>query len=130
MQKCDMPYALSVFMPEAGISDAPLAKAELIDILALQTDDVIAGQPDSTPLLLDLVERIKHNKGVSAGKMSSSAQTEDIDSAVLSLDQKLQRIDLQVASQVDMERAAPYKQMESRILKMRAELEARYTTDL
>ena len=46
------------------------------------------------------------------------------------MDQKLQRIDLEVKSQVDMERAAPYKQMESRILKIRAELEARYKTDL
>lgn len=84
-----MPYALSVFMPEAGMTDSQLSKAELIDILALQTDDVISGQPDSTPLLLDLVERIKHNKGMSAGQMSSASQTEDIDSSVLSIDQKL-----------------------------------------
>jgi hypothetical protein len=42
----------------------------------------------------------------------------------------LQRIDLQVKSQVDMDRTAPYKQMESRILKMKAELETRYKIDL
>ena len=48
----------------------------------------------------------------------------------MTIDQKLQRIDLQAQSQLDMDRVAPYKQMEGRIQKMRAELEQRYKTDL
>ncbi len=130
MKKCDMPYAMSVFLPECGLSHEILNKPELIDILALGSDDVISSQSDSTPLLLDIVERIKQNKSLNAGFQSTSCQTEDIDASYLSIDQKLQRIDLQVQSQIDMERAAPFKQMEQRILKMKAELEQRYKIDL
>lgn len=89
MKKCDMPYAMSVFLPECGLSHEILNKAELTEILALKSDDVLASQPDSTPLLLDIVERIKHNKSINAGFTSSSCQTEEIDAAFLSIDQKL-----------------------------------------
>jgi hypothetical protein len=67
MKKCDMPYAMSVFLPECGLSHEILNKSELIDILALGSDDVISSQSDSTPLLLDIVERIKRNKSLNAG---------------------------------------------------------------
>ena len=62
MKKCDMPYAMSVFLPECGLSQEILNKSELVEILALKSDDIICSQPESTPLLLDIVERIKHIK--------------------------------------------------------------------
>ena len=94
MKKCDMPYAMSVFLPECGLSHEILNKSELIDILALGSDEVISSQSDSTPLLLDIVERIKKNKSLNSGFQSTQCQTEDIDASYLSIDQKLQRIDL------------------------------------
>ena len=35
MKKCDMPYAMSVFLPECGISQEILSKSEIVDVLAL-----------------------------------------------------------------------------------------------
>ena len=81
-----MPYAMSVFLPECGFQHEILNKQELKEILALKSDEVIAGQPDSTPLLVDMVERIKHNRSINAGVQSSSCKTEDIDAAYLSID--------------------------------------------
>jgi len=72
MKKCDMPYAMSVFLPECGLSHEILTKQELIEIMALQSDDVVSSQPDSTPLLIDLVQRIKHNKSINAGVMTTA----------------------------------------------------------
>ena len=54
-----MPYALTVFLPESGITQEILAKSEIIDVLGLQKDDHLSTCGDSTPLLLDIVERIK-----------------------------------------------------------------------
>jgi hypothetical protein len=71
MKKCDMPYAMSVFLPECGLSQEILNKSELVEILALKSDDIISSQPESTPLLLDIVERIKHNRGLNAGFTST-----------------------------------------------------------
>jgi len=39
MQKCDMPYALSVFLPESGSQSEILNKHELIEVLGLAGDD-------------------------------------------------------------------------------------------
>jgi hypothetical protein len=86
MKKCDMPYAMSVFLPECGLSHEILNKSELIDILALGSDEVISSQSDSTPLLLDIVERIKKNKSLNSGFQSTQCQTEDIDASYLSID--------------------------------------------
>ena len=47
MKKCDMPYAMSVFLPECGLSHEILNKSELIDILGLKFDDFIAAQSES-----------------------------------------------------------------------------------
>jgi hypothetical protein len=41
MKKCDMPYALSVFLPESGITQEILSKSEMIDVLGLETDEHI-----------------------------------------------------------------------------------------
>jgi hypothetical protein len=71
MKKCDMPYAMSVFLPECGLSQEILNKSELVEILALKSDDIISSQPESTPLLLDIIERIKHNRGLNAGFTST-----------------------------------------------------------
>ena len=66
-----MPYAMSVFLPECGLSQEILNKSELVEILALKSDDIISSQPESTPLLLDIIERIKHNRGLNAGFTST-----------------------------------------------------------
>jgi hypothetical protein len=63
---------MSVFLPECGLSHEILTKQELIEIMALQSDDVVSSQPDSTPLLIDLVQRIKHNKSINAGVMTTA----------------------------------------------------------
>ena len=42
MKKSDMPYALSVFLPESGITQEILSKSELVDVLGLSTDEHMA----------------------------------------------------------------------------------------
>ena len=59
MKKCDMPYALSVFLPESSITQEILSKQEMVDVLGLTTDEHILNQTDSTPLLMDILERVK-----------------------------------------------------------------------
>ena len=54
-----MPYAMSVFLPESGITQEVLAKREIVEVLRLASDDYLEAKGDSTPLLLDLVDRIK-----------------------------------------------------------------------
>ena len=93
MKKCDMPYALSVFLPESGITQEILSKQEIVDVLGLQTDEHMQNQTDSTPLLSDMIDRIKAQKSLAPGKSSSYTQTEDVGSEMLSLDEKLRRID-------------------------------------
>ena len=64
MKKCDMPYALTVFLPESGITQEILSKTEIVDVLGLQKDDLLSSKGDSTPLLIDFVERIKAQKSL------------------------------------------------------------------
>jgi len=59
MQKCDMPYALSVFLPESSISQEILNKKELVDMMKIKDDEAIAGKSEMTPLLMDIIEHIK-----------------------------------------------------------------------
>ena len=56
MKKCDMPYAMSVFLPECGVSQEILSKSELVDVLSLQSDDHIKQMGDTTPLILDMID--------------------------------------------------------------------------
>lgn len=42
MKKCDMPYAMSVFLPECGLQHEILTKDNLKEILGLKSDDVIS----------------------------------------------------------------------------------------
>lgn len=56
MQRCDMPYALSVFLPESGISQEVLSKSEIVEVLKLKNDDFIEGRSDLTPFLIDIVD--------------------------------------------------------------------------
>ena len=126
MKKCDMPYALSVFLPESGVTQEILAKSEMVDILGLASDEHIQNQTDSTPLLLDIVDRVKTQKSLSPGTTSSYCQTEDAGSEHLSLDDKLKRIDYNYLEKKDAERAAPFKSLEQRMLNYKKEVEARY----
>jgi len=66
-----MPYAMSVFLPECGFSQEILSKNELVEVMALQHDEHIVNMGDTTPLLLDLVERIKSNGSVRPATTSS-----------------------------------------------------------
>lgn len=59
MKKCDMPYALSVFLPESGVTQEILSKQEIIDVLGLQNDEHMLNQTDATPLLCDVIDRVK-----------------------------------------------------------------------
>jgi hypothetical protein len=126
MKKCDMPYALSVFLPESGITQEILSKAELIDVLGLTTDDHMQNQNDSTPMLLDIIDRVKAQKSLAPGKTSSYCQTEDFNSEMLSLDEKLRRVDFNYLEKKDAEKAAPFKSLEARMLKYKQECDARY----
>jgi hypothetical protein len=72
MKKSDMPYALSVFLPESGITQEILSKREIIDVLGLSTDEHILNGEDSTPLLNDIIDRVKSQKSLAPGKTSSS----------------------------------------------------------
>lgn len=72
MKKSDMPYALSVFLPESGITQEILSKREIIDVLGLSTDEHILNTEDSTPLLNDIIDRVKAQKSLNPGKTSSS----------------------------------------------------------
>ena len=130
MKKCDMPYALTVFLPESGITQEILSKSEIVDVLGLQRDDLLSTFGDSTPLLLDIVERIKGQKSLSPNQASCYTQTEECGSESLSLDQKLKRVDYNFLEKMDMERAAPFKSLEERMLKFKQECEARYKNDL
>jgi LisH len=73
MQKCDMPYALSVFLPESGLQgEAPLSKPELLDLLNLKKDEnYTAPQSEFTPLLTDLVQVLLTQKSIRPNKVSS-----------------------------------------------------------
>ena len=71
MKKCDMPYAMSVFLPECGVSQEILSKSELVDVLALQHDDHIKTMGDTTPLILDIIDQIKSNGSVRGNKSDS-----------------------------------------------------------
>ena len=71
MKKCDMPYAMSVFLPECGVNQEILTKAELVDVLSLQADDHIKTMGDTTPLLLDIVDQIKTNGSINPNQVSS-----------------------------------------------------------
>ncbi len=126
MKKSDMPYALSVFLPESGITQEILSKQEIIDVLGLTTDEHILSQSDSTPLINDIIERVKAQKSLSPGKSEISCQTEDVNSEMLSLDEKLRKIDQNFLEAKDMERAAPFKSLEQRMLKYKQECEARF----
>jgi hypothetical protein len=71
MSKCDMPYAMSVFLPEAGISQEILAKRELVEVLHIENDDIVKSKGETTPLLFDIVDRIKGQGSLDPDKMSS-----------------------------------------------------------
>lgn len=79
MTKCDMPYALSVFLPESGLKQEILTKREMLEVLNLNKDEYFkaVSSKDMTPLLLDIVEVIKANKSIRPNKVSTSIQTED-----------------------------------------------------
>ena len=71
MQKCDMPYAKSVFLPECGMSQGTLSKAEMVEHLGLQHDDHIKAMGDTTPLILDILDQVKSSGSVRPNIVSS-----------------------------------------------------------
>lgn len=96
MQKTEMPYALSVFLPESGLQgEAPLSKPELLELLNLKNDESYSNSRGSefTPLLLDIVQVLVSQKSLRPNKVSSGCQTEEATVEQLSLEQKLRRID-------------------------------------
>ena len=132
MTKCDMPYALSVFLPECGIQQEILSKSELLEIMKLDQDEhyISANKPEMTPLLLDLVEIIKANGSIRPNMVSCSMQTEESGEAFLTLDQKLRRIDHIQLDKSESERLMPFKTLEERMMKFKREQEIKYREDL
>ena len=130
MKKCDMPYALSVFLPECGLSKEILTKAELVDVLGLQHEEYIKNVGDTTPLIIDIVEQVKSQGGLNPNVASVECQTEDFGSEHMSLDQKLKNIDYGLMERVQIERAMPFKTLEERMMKYKREMEAKYQDDL
>lgn len=130
MKKCDMPYAMSVFLPECGMSKEILTKMELIDVLGLQHDEYIKNMGDTTPLLIDIVEQVKAQGGVNPNVTNAECQTEDFGSEHMSLDQKLKNIDYGLMERVQIERALPFKTLEERMSKYKREMDAKYQDDL
>lgn len=132
MKKCDMPYALSVFLPEAGIEKEIWSKSEILEIMKLDKDQqyLAAGKPDSTPLLLDIVELIKASGSVRPNMESCSVQTEEAGEESMNLDQKLRRLDYSYMEKVEVERTLPFKTLEERMIKYKRELDAQYKEQL
>ena len=81
---------------------------------------------DTTPLLLDIVEQIKHSGSITPNVSSSACQTEDVGSEHMSLDQKLRNIDYGLMERVQVERAMPFKTLEERMMKYKREMDAKY----
>ena len=77
-----------------------------------------------------MIDRVKAQKSLAPGKTSSYCQTEDFNSDMLTLDEKLRRIDHNHLEKVGIERAAPFKSLEQRMLKYKQECEARFANDL
>ena len=71
MKKCDMPYALSVFLPECGHSAEVFSKEDLVETMGLQHDEHIKSMGDTTPLLLDIVDGVRANGSVRPNLTSS-----------------------------------------------------------
>jgi len=130
MKKCDMPYALSVFLPECGHQAELFSKDELVDTIGLQHDEYIKQMGDTTPLLLDIVEQIRNRGAVQPNKSTSASQTEDMGSQGLSLEQKLRNIDHGLMDRVASERAAPFKSLEERMVKYKREMDDKFKQDL
>lgn len=133
MQKTDMPYALSVFLPESGLQgEAPLSKPELLDLLNLKNDEAYTAAAGSefTPLLLDLVKVLVSQKSLRPNRVSSACQTEDQTLDELPLEQKLRRISATYKDQQEAERLMPFKTLEERMVKYKREMEAKFANDL
>lgn len=127
MQKCDMPYALSVFLPESGLQQEILSKTDLIEMLGLNKDEYFSDnvKREMTPLLLDIIDVIKMNRSVRPNRQPMSTQTEDSPAhdAMMTLEQKLKRIDSSLADSRESERLIPFKTLEERMLKYKREVE-------
>ena len=130
MTKCDMPYALSVFLPESGISQEILNKTELVDVLQIKHDDMVSQRGDSTPLLLDIVDQIKKRGQIRPNVSSCYIQTEEAGEHSMTLDQKLKRLDYNHLEKLELERVMPFKSMEEKLVKHKKELETKYKADL
>ena len=89
-QKCDMPYALSVFLPECGIQQEILSKAEILEVLKLDKDEhyinSVGSKIEMTPLLIDLVDIIKQNGSARPNMTSCYIQTEEAGEESMTLD--------------------------------------------
>ena len=81
---------------------------------------------------MDIIDKIKAQGSLNPHQASSYCQTltEEVGDESLSLEQKLRRLDLNYLEKADAERAAPFKSLESRMLKYKQECEQRYKTDL
>ncbi len=87
-------------------------------------------KPESTPLLLDIVDVIKSHKSLRPGKVDSFMQTEEIGEASMTLEQKLKKIDINLMDRQETERLIPFKTLEERMIKYKREIEQKARDDL
>ncbi len=109
-----------------------MSKPELIQVLGLSKDEhyQLLSKPESTPLLLDIVDVIKSHKSLRPGKVDSFMQTEEIGEASMTLEQKLKKIDINLMDRQETERLIPFKTLEERMIKYKREIEQKARDDL
>jgi len=121
MQKCDMPYALSVFLPECGLSHEILTKEEVVEVLRIQS----SRSQLPSPILLDIVEEIKEGTSIRPNMVAEGVQTE-VGESGLSLDEKLKRLDYGHMDRLEAERIMPFKALEEKMNKYKRECDRKY----
>lgn len=92
LQKCDMPYALSVFLPECGFSQEMLTKEELVEIMKMKGPRTEM----PSPMLFDIVDEIRAGTSIRPNHISCEIQTEEAGESAMSLDAKLKSIDFKM----------------------------------
>lgn len=125
LQKENLLYSRSVFVPETGLSQSLFSVAELEQFFKL------AKSPSEERCVLDFLigGLLDESVGGSQSRSSQSVQTEDLEDG-LTLDQKLKRIDAEYLSAQVSERQLPFREVEERVIKYKREVDAKARLDL
>lgn len=119
LMRNDFVFSQSVVVPESGLGDSILRRAELEDILNLRS----AERRVDSSLLASLVGELR-NRRVLRDCCEVECQT-DMGEAGLTLDEKLRRMELKFSDKLAAERMMPFKTMEERMVKYKREVDDR-----